>query len=88
MPARKTPVETCLAVQPGEHVACNWDQTSSAVAASLGAALKHVHATTTSLLLEDFWPRPMLRSAAAGAGCAGNKRRRYFWGDESAARES
>jgi len=60
MPGAKNAVETCLAVQPGECVALIADLTSSAVAASLAAALEHVHATTTALLLEDFGPRPML----------------------------
>src|SRR5260221_11404579 len=59
MPGAKNAVETCLAVQPGECVALIADVTSSAVAASLAAALKHVHATTTELLLEDFGPRPL-----------------------------
>ena len=59
MPGAKNAVETCLAVQPGEHVALIADETSSAVAASLAAAIEQVHATTTALLLEDFGPLPM-----------------------------
>ena len=52
-------METCLAVQAGEHVALIADAESSAVAASLAAALQNVQATTTELLLEDFGPRPL-----------------------------
>src|SRR6266566_7484541 len=59
MPGAKNAVETCLAVRPGEHVALIADVVSSAVAASLSAAIKEVHAKTTELLLEDFRPRPM-----------------------------
>jgi aminopeptidase len=59
MPGAKNAVETCLAVQPGEHVALIADATSSAVAASLAAALEQNRASTTALLLEDFGPRPM-----------------------------
>src|ERR1700719_4177962 len=64
MPGAKNAVETCLAVQAGEHVVLIADTESSAVAASLAAALQNVQATTTELLLEDFGPRP-LRSAPA-----------------------
>src|SRR5258707_1392995 len=64
MPGAKNAVETCLAVQAGEHVALIADVESSAVAASLAAALQNVQATTTELLLEDFAPRP-LRGAPA-----------------------
>src|SRR5262245_19520935 len=59
MPGAKNAVETCLAVRPGEQVALIADETSSAVAASLSEALSQSHARTTSLLLEDFGPRPM-----------------------------
>src|SRR5258705_2709584 len=59
MPGAKNAVETCLAVQAGEHVALIADQTSSEVAASLAAALQNVHAVTTELLLEDLGPRPI-----------------------------
>ncbi len=59
MPGAKNAVETCLAVQAGEHVALIADAESSAVAASLAAALQNVRATTTELLLEDFGPRPL-----------------------------
>src|SRR5947207_11319907 len=59
MPGAKNAVETCLAVQPGEHVALIADRTSSAVAASLSAALENVHAERMELLLEEFGPRPL-----------------------------
>ena len=59
LPGAKNAVETCLAVQAGEHVALIADGESSAVAASLAAALQNVQATTTELLLEDFGPRPL-----------------------------
>ena len=59
MPGAKNAVETCLAVQPGEHVALIADAESGAVAANLATALKENRATTAELLLEDFGPRPM-----------------------------
>ena len=59
MPGAKNAVDTCLAVQPDEHVALIADKTSAAVAASLSEALSQIHARTTSLLLEDLGPRPM-----------------------------
>ena len=59
MPGARNAVETCLAVQPGEHVALIADEASSAVAASIAAALEERHAAFTGMLLEDFGPRPM-----------------------------
>jgi leucyl aminopeptidase (aminopeptidase T) len=59
MPGAKNAVQTCLAVQAGEHVALIADAESSVVAASLSLALENVHAKKTELLLEDFGPRPM-----------------------------
>src|ERR1700747_1858944 len=59
MPGAKNAVETCLAVQAGEHVALIADRTSSEVAASLAAALQNVRAATTEVLLEELGPRPM-----------------------------
>jgi aminopeptidase len=64
LPGAKNAVETCLAIQPGEHVALIADEPSRAVAASLAAALENVHAACTALVLEDFGPRPM-RAAPA-----------------------
>lgn len=59
MPGAKNAVDTCLAVQPHERVALIADKRSAAVAASISEALSQIHAHTTSLLLEDFGPRPM-----------------------------
>src|SRR5262245_37170599 len=59
MPGAKNAVETCLAVQPAEHVALIADKASAAVAQSLSEALSQIHARTASLLLEDFGSRPM-----------------------------
>jgi leucyl aminopeptidase (aminopeptidase T) len=59
MPGAKNAVETCLSVQPGEHVALIADEASRSVAACLGAALDACSAPYTGLLLEDFGPRPM-----------------------------
>jgi aminopeptidase len=59
MPGAKNAVETCLAVQAGEHVALIADAESGTVAASLAAALRNVQASTTELLLEDFGARPL-----------------------------
>jgi len=64
LPGAKNAVETCLAIQPGEHVALIADEPSRAVAACLAAALENVHAACTALVLEDFGPRPM-RAAPA-----------------------
>jgi aminopeptidase len=59
MPGARNAVETCLAVQPGEHVALIADKTSCAVAASIALAVEERRATFTGLLLEDFGPRPV-----------------------------
>src|SRR5712692_6282571 len=65
LPGAKKAVETCLAIKPGEHVALIADVPSRAVAASLAAAMENVHAACTSLLLEDFGPRPIKSAPAA-----------------------
>jgi leucyl aminopeptidase (aminopeptidase T) len=65
MPGARNAVETCLAVQRGEHVALIADEPSSPVAASLSAALQDVHAACTGLLLEDLTPRPMKEAPEA-----------------------
>src|SRR5260221_4754285 len=57
--APKNAVETWPGGQPGGRGALIADETSSAVAASLAAAVEQNHAKTTALLLEDFGPRPM-----------------------------
>jgi aminopeptidase len=64
LPGAKNAVETCLSIKPGEKVALIADEPSRAVAASLAAALENLHAPCTSLLLEDFSPRP-IKSAPA-----------------------
>src|SRR6266478_5015890 len=65
LPGAKNAVETCLAIKPGEGVALIADLPSRAVAASLAAAVENVHALCTSLLLEDFGPRPIKAAPAA-----------------------
>jgi len=79
MPGAKNAVETCLAIQPCEHIALIADEPSRAVAASLASALENIGAVYTGLLLEDFGPRPMcaapqvilnaLETADAGMMC-------------------
>src|SRR6266849_8322591 len=64
LPGAKNAVETCLSIKAGEKVALVADDPSRAVAASLSAAMDTVHAACTSLLLEDFGPRP-IKSAPA-----------------------
>jgi aminopeptidase len=64
LPGAKNAVETCLAIKPGEHVALIADVPSRPVAASLAAAMETVHAACTTLLLEEFGPRP-IKSAPA-----------------------
>src|SRR6266849_5845893 len=58
LPGAKNAVETCLSIQPGEKVALIADEPS------LAAAIENLHAPCTSLLLEDFGPRP-IKSAPA-----------------------
>src|SRR5260221_7494544 len=65
LPGAKNAVETCLAIKPGERAALIADLPSRAVAASLAAAVENVHALCTSLLLEDFGPRPIKAAPAA-----------------------
>jgi aminopeptidase len=64
LPGAKNAVETCLSIKRGEKVALIADEPSCAVAASLAAAIENLHAPCTSLLLEDFSPRP-IKSAPA-----------------------
>jgi aminopeptidase len=65
MPGAKNAAETCLGIKAGERVALIADEASSAVAASLAAALKNADAEYSGLLLEEFGPRPM-RNAPPG----------------------
>src|SRR4030081_1756349 len=60
MPGAKNAVEVCLAVKRGEKVALIADEACRAVGASLAAALEDVGADCTSVLLEQFGPRPMV----------------------------
>jgi aminopeptidase len=78
MPGAKNAVDTCLAVQPHEHVALIADEASRTVAASLAAALADRHVGYTPLLLEDYGrplraaPQPVLQaleSADVGILC-------------------
>jgi len=64
LPGAKNAVETCLSIKPCEKVVLVADEPSRAVAASLAAAIENLHAPCTSLLLEDFGPRP-IKSAPA-----------------------
>ncbi|HLZ93393.1 MAG TPA: aminopeptidase [Candidatus Acidoferrum sp.] len=59
LPGARNAVETCLGIKPGEKVALIADEPSRAVAASLSAVMDTVQAVCTSLLLEDFSPRPV-----------------------------
>src|SRR6202030_2207826 len=65
LPGAKNAIEACLSIKPGERVALIADEPSRAVAASLSAAMESVHASCTSLLLEDFGPRPIKSAPAA-----------------------
>src|SRR5215470_16713113 len=58
-------VETCLAIQPGEHVAMISDEMSKVVAASLVEAMQEAKADFTPFVLEDFGPRPTTAAPAA-----------------------
>src|SRR5882672_8682358 len=64
LPGAKNAVETCLSIKPGERVALVADEPSRAVAASLAAAIENLRAPCTSLLLEDFSPRPIKTAPA------------------------
>ena len=65
LPGAKNAIETCLSIKPGERVALIADERSRSVAASLSAAMGTVHAACTSLLLEDFGPRPIKSAPTA-----------------------
>jgi aminopeptidase len=78
MPGATNAIETCLNVQPTEHVALIADEASRSVAASLAAALDARGAKYTSLRLEDYGrplkaaPEPVLKaleSADVGILC-------------------
>jgi len=59
MPGARNAVETCLAVQPGEHVTLIADRPSEDVAASLARAIELRGAIPEVLLLENLAPRPL-----------------------------
>jgi aminopeptidase len=79
LPGAHNAVETCLAIQKGEHVALIADEASREVAASLEQALADAGAETHGLLIESVTKRPMsaappevldaLNRAAAGILC-------------------
>jgi aminopeptidase len=79
LPGAHNAVETCLAIQKGEHVALIADEASREVAASLEQALADAGADTHGLLIESVTKRPMsaappevldaLNRAAAGILC-------------------
>jgi leucyl aminopeptidase (aminopeptidase T) len=60
MPGARNAVETCLAIQPGEHVALIADRDSAEVAASLDKALRERHANAICLSIEALAPRPLV----------------------------
>ena len=64
MPGARNAIRTCLAVEPGEHVALIADQTTAPVAASLAAALAEARADFTALILEELRQRPMKTAPA------------------------
>lgn len=53
-------IGTCLAVQPGEHVALLVDQACREIGASLAAAVAEAGARWTGYLIEDLTARPMI----------------------------
>jgi aminopeptidase len=59
MPGARNAIETCLAIQPGEHVALIADRPSERVAASLAQALEQRGAVCEGFLLENLAPRPL-----------------------------
>ena len=65
MPGARNAVGTCLAIQPGEHVAMISDEMSKVVAASLVEAMQEAKADFTPFVLEDFGPRPTTAAPAA-----------------------
>jgi len=59
LPGARNAVETCLAIQKGEHVALIADEASREVAASLEQALADAGADAHVLLIESVTKRPM-----------------------------
>jgi leucyl aminopeptidase (aminopeptidase T) len=60
MPGAQNAVGTCLAIEPGEHVALIADEASRLVASSLEQALSDRGAKADCLLVESVATRPML----------------------------
>jgi aminopeptidase len=58
-PGARNAVETCLGIQPGEHVALIADEASREVAAALHAALAERGAVAEPILIEGVTERPM-----------------------------
>src|SRR5207244_12191600 len=58
-PGARNAVDVCLSIQPGERVALIADEPSSAVAASLAAALEAARAEWTGVLIERTAGRPL-----------------------------
>src|SRR4051812_19034735 len=75
-PGARNAVEVCLGIRRGERVALIADRASSAVAASIAAALDEVGAPYDDVLIEDVTARPMTAAppevlAALGRADAG-----------------
>jgi leucyl aminopeptidase (aminopeptidase T) len=64
-PGARNAVEVCLSIRRGERVALIADEASSAVAASLLAALEAVGARAEGVLIERVAPRPLVEAPAA-----------------------
>ncbi|HXN63928.1 MAG TPA: aminopeptidase [Candidatus Acidoferrales bacterium] len=62
LPGARNAVETCLAVQAGEHVTLIADRASAEVAASLAYAIEQRKAIVEPFLLEDLAPRPLQKA--------------------------
>jgi aminopeptidase len=58
-PGARNAIDVCLSIQPGERVALIADEPSSAVAASLAAALDAARAEWTGVLIERTAGRPL-----------------------------
>jgi len=64
-PGARNAVDVCLSIQPGERVALIADEPSSAVAASLAAALEAARAEWTGVLIERTAGRPLKAAPCA-----------------------
>jgi aminopeptidase len=59
LPGARNAIETCLAIQPGEHVTLIADKPSARVAASLAYAIEQRGAVPEGFLLENLAQRPL-----------------------------